>query len=236
MQQYVALGDSIGVGLWGFPSYPRRYEIAAQQVLRQPIRLNNLSQSGWTTDHMLAALRSNPSIRQPLSQARIVTWNIGGNDLRAARDRYKQRTCGDPDNQLCLRQAASRLKANWVGIVAEVNTLRPDGSLARTMDLYNPYVTEDMNVDSWPKDGGLNDFQVFKIYFDDVNAHINSFTPSQNIPVAHVYAFYNGASGTEDPRTKGLISFDGFHPNTAGHAVLANLLLSLGLGPIEITE
>ena len=36
--------------------------------------------------------------RRATREAEIVTWNIGGNDLRAARNSYKKGTCGGVDN------------------------------------------------------------------------------------------------------------------------------------------
>lgn len=231
--QYVALGDSVAVGLWGFPPYPRRYEISAESVLGRQLNLINLAQSGATSDHLRSSLANDAQMRQAISQASIVSWNIGGNDLRAARDSYKRGTCGGADNQDCIRSAVARLKTNWTGIVAHLNNLRPQGALAIGMDIYNPYVLEDMRADSWTADGGLNDFQVFKIYFDDVNFFINHLiSDPRSVSIAPVYAAFNGASGTEDPRAKGYISFDGFHPNTTGHAVIANQMISVTHGPL----
>jgi lysophospholipase L1-like esterase len=95
------------------------------------------------------------------------------------------------------------------------------------MDIYNPYVNEDRAADTWAGDAG-NDFVVLKPYLDEVNAHIAFTAAAYNFGFAPVYRSFNGLDGDEDPSDKGLLAFDGFHPNTAGHALIAQLLRSLG--------
>jgi len=225
---YVALGDSVAFGLWGFPDYVWKYQSAVMQSIGQPVRLQNLAVNGWTTGHLLAALRTDNRFRNAVVSADYLTWNIGGNDMRAARDAYKNKSCGGADNQDCLRSVVAAMQANWSGIVSEIHSLRSPRSRVRTMSVYNPYVTEDRGTDTWAQDGGLNDFQVFRIYFEQVNIYMEQVVTAQNISFARVYQHYNGANGKEDPRQKDLISFDGFHPNTRGHAVIAQLLTALG--------
>jgi hypothetical protein len=67
----------------------------------------------------------------------------------------------------------TKLEANGDTITAEVLELcSTRNTIVRTMDIYNPYVRTDIVSDTWQNDGGMNDFQVFKIYVDEVNYHI----------------------------------------------------------------
>lgn len=50
---------------------------------------------------------------------------------------------------------------------------------------------------------------------------------------AMVFREFNGTSGTEDPRAKGYISLDGFHPNNTGHQKIADCLHALGYSPLS---
>ncbi len=226
-KQYTALGDSIAFGLFGFPSYVERYA-QAFRAAAQPVNVTNDAQIGANSDRLLNTLRTDNSVRQAVAQANIITWNIGGVDARAARESYQARTCGAADNQECLRRSSAHLKANWSGIIAQILSLRGGHpTIIRTMDLYNPYVFEDSRTDSWPNDG-KNDFQVFKTYLDDTNAYMRNVASGNGIGVAHVYEAFNGPAGNLDPSLKRLISFDGFHPNTEGHRLIAELLVQVG--------
>jgi hypothetical protein len=105
------------------------------------------------------------------------------------------------------------------------------------MDIYNPYVRTDIVSDTWQYDGvidgvmmDLNDFQVFKVYFDQVNRHIAS--NAAVIPSAQVHLAFNGPYGDEDPKSKGYLSFDGIHPNNTGHRIIADELRKLGYAPL----
>ena len=181
---------------------------------------------------LLLALRSDPTFRRAIREAEVVTWNIGGNDLRAARTSYKNGTCGGVDNQDCLRASVATFKTNWTAITAEVLELRSTSdTMVRTMDIYNPYVRTDIVSDTWQKDGGMNDFQVFKKYLDRANRHIAATSYTMEVPYAPVYLAFNGTFGYEDPRSKGYLSFDGLHPNNTGHGIIAGELRLLGYVP-----
>jgi lysophospholipase L1-like esterase len=228
--EYVALGDSLATGYGAFiKGYVPRYEAYVETDTGVAVTRTNLGQNKWTSSQLLLALRSDPTFRRAIREAEIITWNIGGNDLRAARTSYKNGTCGGVDNQDCLRSSVATLKTNWTAITAEVLELRStSNTIVRTMDIYNPYVRTDIISDTWQKDGGMNDFQVFKKYLDRVNRHIATTSSTARVPYAPVYLAYNGTLGYEDPRSKGYLSFDGLHPNNTGHGVIAGELRMLG--------
>src|SRR5215204_6188014 len=230
---YVALGDSLATGFGAFTGYVPRYEAHLETDTGVAVTRTNLGQNGWTSSQLLSALRSDPKFRRSTRGAEVVTWNIGGNDLRAARSSYKNKTCGGTDNQDCLRAAAARLEANWDAITAEVLSLRStNNTIVRTMDIYNPYVRTDKASDTWQNDGGLNDFQVFKTYIDEVNGHIAATSTANNVPYGRVYLAFNGV-GDEDPGDKGYLSWDRLHPNDTGHRIIAGELRKLGYAPLR---
>jgi lysophospholipase L1-like esterase len=232
---YTALGDSIGFGLFApigdgyVPAYSRRVEADTGAN----VTLVNTSIPGWTSGDLLGAIRGNILFRVSVATSAIVTVNIGGNDLLGARRSYGDRTCGGPDNQDCLRAAVATFRANWNAILNEVLSLRStNNTIIRTMDIYNPYVNEDRARDTWPNDQG-NDFQVAKIYLDQINNHIAATSGARNIPCARVYLAFNGPNGDIDAGDQGLIAFDGLHPNGRGHARIAELLSNLGYSPLQ---
>jgi lysophospholipase L1-like esterase len=231
---YVALGDSLATGYGAFKGYVPRYEAHIETDTTVAVTRTNLGRNGWTSSQLLSALRNDPTFRRATREAEIVTWNIGGNDLRAARKSYKQGTCGGPDNQDCLRAGVAKLETNWDAIREEVLELRStEKTIVRTMDIYNPYIRTDIVSDTWQKyDYGMNDFEVFDFYFDQVNSHIASTSNSEGIPYARVYLAFNGTNADEDPKSKGYLSFDGMHPNNTGHRIMADELRKLGYAPL----
>lgn len=226
---YVALGDSIGQGLFSIKGYVTHFRDHLTARFGEPVNVRNLSQSGWTSNDLRSALQTNPTYRQAVADADVVTWNIGGNDLRRAREQYQQQACGGEDNQNCLRQTVAQLQANWSAIIASVLELSPgERKLIRTMDIYNPFVDEDAARDSWLNDGGQSDFVVFKKYVDETNAYIAQVTTGNGLAYAPVYQTFNGRAGNEDPEDKGYISFiDDYHPDNDGHSVIGRLLSTL---------
>ncbi len=226
---YVVLGDSQAVGLSALRGYVFRYEdYIEDDNAGVVIDLDSFARNGATTANLLHTLQTSSSARTAVTHAEIVTWNIGGNDLRLARDRYRNRTCGGADNQDCLRSATVLLKSNFTAITDAIVALRQDSQgLVRSMDLFYPFVNEDRARDTWQGDGGATDLDELMPYVQEVNAHIGSTLTARRIPYARVFSAYNG-DGSRDPGDLGYISFDGFHPNDAGHTVIADLLRRLG--------
>ena len=235
---YTALGDSLAFGLFdAFEAggYVPRFRAFAEAEVRQPVAFRNLAVNGWTSSQLLNALRTDSNFRNSVAQSRIVTWDIGGNDFLRVIDSYRNRTCGGTDNQDCLRSAVATFKTNWVGIISEILSLRStQDTIIRTMDIYNPFVNAGKASDSWPNDGGLNDFQATKPYLDDVNRYIAITATANNIPYARVYEAFNGPNGDEDAGSKGYIAFDGVHPNERGHRVIADLFRGLAYVPVVV--
>jgi lysophospholipase L1-like esterase len=226
--RYVALGDSLATGYGATEGYVYRYADFLSVDTGTKIDVYNLGVNGLTSERLRAEIEDNRSVRDAIGQAKIITINIGANDLLWARWSYQTGDCGGADNQDCLRQAVGEFWANWDAILADVTGLRsPDVAIIRTMDFYNPLLDVDEVMGGWP-----NDFEVFKKYLDQVNSHIAKSSDVYGIPHAKVYEAFNGPNGDEDPMTKGYVSSDGIHPNDGGHAVIARELRRLAYGPL----
>lgn len=237
--KYAALGDSLATGYLSAEGYVPKYQQYLQTDNGVSVTLYNLGQNGWTSANLLNALRTDFVFQNAVSQSQVVTWDIGLNDFKNARSRYKSRKCGGKDNQDCLRSAVATFKSNWDGILIEILSRRSvSNTVIRTMDIYDPWVQADKATNTFadnrePVESRGNDFQVLKFYLDQINNHIASTASNHFIPYAQVYAAYNGANGDEDPITKGYIASDGLHPSTAGHQAMANLLRALAYAPVR---
>ncbi len=226
---YVTFGDSIALGATAIRGYVPRFEEGIEDSMGVRIRRHNLARSGMTVSELAAALAPNTPGRQALAQAHIVTWNIGGNDWRAARTLYKNGQCGGADNQDCLRSTLTSFQHSWdqiVQVMQETTANRP--TLMRSMDIYNPYVREDLGTDSWSNDNGLIDHDAFQPYLQHANDHIAESLEAAHIPFAKISVVFNGPDGSIDPSDRGYMSADGFHPNDLGHQIIAQELLRFG--------
>jgi lysophospholipase L1-like esterase len=213
--QYTALGDSLAAGALAQQGYVPRYATYVNTDTGSNVTTLNLGIPGWHSGDLLNALQNDP----------IVTWDIGGNDLANAHDSFVQKTCGGVDNQDCLRTAVTTFQTNWDAIIVELLKLRvPSQTILRTMDIYNPYVAADTT-------SGM--FATIEPYLDQVNSHIQANAQTNGIPVAAVHLAFNGPAGTVDPIAAGLIASDNFHPNDAGHKVIADQLRMLLYKPLH---
>jgi lysophospholipase L1-like esterase len=201
---YVALGDSLAVGIGARRGYVDRYASYLRTDTGARVDVLNLGQSGQTSSQLLQVLRSDPSVRQALGEAEVITFNIGINDLGHAGAAYENGTCGGDDNQECLHTAVETFEENWDAIIAKLLSLRSTGNtIIRTAGIgYTPRVDE-----------------VFEPYLDEVNRHVAT-TAANNIPYAqpHLGKEYLGP--------------DGLHPNGSGYEVIADQLRELGYRPL----
>ena len=223
--QYLALGDSLADGVLAQEGYVARYESYVNIDTGANVHTTNLSVPGWHSGDLLNAIKTDQEFRDDITNAQVLTWDIGGDDLANAHDNFTKGTCGGTDNQDCLRNAVATFKQNWDSIISNILQMRStSNTIIRTMDIYNPYVNSDMQA-------GI--FDTVEPYLDDVNNYIHSTAQANGIPVADVHQAFNGADGKTDPGTLGLIAVDGFHPNDAGHKVIADQLRVLQYAPLH---
>ena len=226
--QYTALGDSLAAGTGDAQGgYVPRYRNHIQTDTGYPVTLIDRGVPGWTSGDLLHALRTDASMRAQIAGSQVVTFNIGGNDMLQALQRYQMGTCGGADNQRCLGEAIALFKSNWNAIIAQILALRSTSdTVVRTMDIYNPVV-------NLLKLYGV--FAQVKPYLDDINRHIHLTASANRIHVARVYREFNGPNGDQDAGAKGYISSDGIHPSPAGHDAVARLLRELYFAPLATT-
>jgi len=202
---YVALGDSLAVGIGARRGYVDAYASHIRTDTGARVNVVNLGQSGQTSSQLLHGLRSDSSMRRKLSAAEVITFNIGINDLGHAGEAYENGTCGGDNNEECLRKAVETFEENWDAVIAELLSLRSTGdTIIRTAGIgYTPHVDE-----------------VFQPYVEEVNRHVATTAANNGIPYAQPYL------------GKEYISPDGVHPNDNGYEVIADQLRKLGYSPL----
>jgi lysophospholipase L1-like esterase len=202
---YVALGDSLAVGIGARRGYVDRYASYLRTDTGARVNVLNLGQSGQTSSQLLQALRSDPSMRQAVGAAEVITFNIGINDLGHAGEAYENGTCGGDNNQECLHTAVETFEENWDAVIAELLSLRStDNIIIRTAGIgYTPRV-----------------YEVFEPYLEEVNHHVATTAANNDILYAQPYL------------NEKYLSPDGVHPNDNGYAIIADQLRELGYKPL----
>lgn len=228
---YTALGNSLasGVGATNNNGYANLYKSYVENDNGVTINLWNLGSSGWTSSDLLAALKSNAVFRAAVSSSRVITIDIGGNDLLQATAKYNAGTCGGKKKNKCMQSADKKFKKNFTKIISLIKKLRgKQQTIYRTMNLYYSSVTADMSTDHFAGDKFSSDFAFLNYYVTKANRTLCGVGRSKGFLCADVHTSFNGASGTEDPRQKGYIFTDGLHPNDTGYQIIADDFRSLG--------
>ena len=214
---YVALGDSIA---WG---WPKLYAAHIEADLGVEVTVHNWYRDAQSSAGLLSALRDNQELRSDIREAEVVTFLVSPQRFQRPMAVYEAGTCGGTDNQDCLREALSLLKADVDAILAEILSLTSTSdTIIRAMTYHNPMVNE------WKRKGVFEDLNS---YWKAHNEYLVQAASEHNIPVVRVDLAFNGPNGDEDPLDKDYVS-DGWHPNAVGDAIIADLHRELGYEPL----
>ena len=234
---YVALGDSLAVGVGASEPQQTAYVPLLFEYFREQPRigvrtLRNLARSGETSDSFIAGgqlAAALVAIKDPTRDTRVVTLDIGGNDLL-----FLVEFCrADPGGVACqtlVRLQLQKFAVNFGFIVAELKSALADDPGKETlyvMTYYNPYngtgdplesfadlalLGSDLRIDcSAPASDprvGLNDL-------------IACIGVANRAAVADVYpAFGDRAAELTHYAERDV------HPNDAGYATIANTFIA----------
>lgn len=205
---YVALGDSLGVGLTSSAPRTRGYVAQFHALLERqagrPVELENFSISGETAKSLLTsgqlddAATAIAAAHERGWRVSPVTVDIGGNDMRALQ--------GKPDAQ--KEAGLAEFRANVAEIFDRlVAATARDGARAGdifTMTVYNPY----------PGDARLARSDAW--WVERFNAALAEEAARRGIGVAAVHERFQGQE-----KVLTYVQWGDFHPNNAGHLAIA---------------
>ena len=204
---YLALGDSLGVGLLTSAPDSRGYVAQLQTLLQRsagrPVALQNLSVSGETAKTLIANGQL-AAAQQVIVEARRKGWkispvtiDIGGNDLRALQN------TDDAGREAGLTAFRASLGRIFDALVAATTVNGARQSDILTMTIYNPYGGDPAIVrsDAW--------------WVERFNAALTEEAQRRDIAVADVYGRFKGRE-----RELTWVPLD-FHANNRGHLAMA---------------
>lgn len=205
---YTALGDSLTVGFGALPGngFVPVYRGLSERYLGAFIAYDNLGINGLTSQGLYDYISRNPSFRQSVTEADIISISIGGNDLiRTAR------SLGGNISAREFNQALDNCEANFAKTIKTIYQLKGKSIrpyIIRVVGLYNPF----------PQ------IEAASYYVQQYNRYLESYV-NGTFAVANIYASFRG-------RERMLLSFDHLHPNGHGYSVIAEQLYRLGYGSL----
>jgi lysophospholipase L1-like esterase len=201
---YLAFGDSLTVG-YGAPPCQGFVSVLQQKVedaARLPVYLSNAGMNGATTARLLELLDTEPELHQLIRRADVITITAGGNDLIQAALPFIY--SGD---STLLISALQAYETNYRKMLARIDKIKGDtvpGGLPYVLiliGLYNP-LPEVPESAVWVK-------------------RFNHFLDKLHSPKSYVVQIFDAFKGKEAQ----LLFMDHIHPNAAGYAVIADLVM-----------
>lgn len=212
----VALGDSISYGFNLGVNNQHPSKDAFPSIIGEDghLRVRNLAEPGWTTENLLAALRTE-KYQEALKHADYVTLDIGSNDLLRAL-KLSQETGADLQN-LLVNYTLPTLKNNLAASIIEIRKLTNAPIIV--YNIYNPF-----RLDT-PQNFALHQLsdQLLPSFVNPlIGATVQQlrYQGVLNVVIADAYTAFEIAPNA-------YIRENDIHPTEAGQEVLANLAKQL---------
>ena len=213
----VALGDSVTSGTaCNCAAFPSVYGDLLHTRTGDTVTVDNVGAGGLDSTGLLRRLdQPNSPTEQAISVADIVLLTIGANDFGDHHDDVTAGRCTDTD---CVADEREQLTVNLHRILGRIHTLRggqPTTILAT--GYWNVFEDGEVARRTFPATGRAATDQLTL----QVNAAIAGAAQKDDATYVDVYTPFE--SEAADVTT--LLAPDGDHPNAAGHALIARLLL-----------
>lgn len=199
---YVALGDSISVGVGSFLNhgYAVIYRRYMQNDLKRKVTLQNLGKNGWTSQDLLDDLMNNQTLVDAIRKSQVITLSIGGNDLLQG-VKHKEP----------LKNVYARFESNFLKIdkiIKKIKKTAREPYIIRYIEIYNPKPNDPLAIKWIPR-------------FNKILHRARD----GNTRIARTYRVF-------EKQGKKLLFIDREHPNNQGHQAIARTLQEIGYGPL----
>ncbi|MFF0267767.1 SGNH/GDSL hydrolase family protein [Kribbella sp. NPDC004536] len=218
----VALGDSVTSGTnCNCSAFPQMYGDLLQDRDGKAVSVDNMGVGGMDSGGLLQALDQHDSPTEvATSEANVVLLTIGANDFGDHHDDVTSGQCvGD-----CVSDEYEQLTVNLDKILSRIHTLRDNLPTTILMTGYwNVFKDGDVAKRQYTASGRVASDQLTL----RTNAAINAAAAADDATYVDIYTpFEHSANITS------LLAPDGDHPNTTGHQLIANVLLTATPNPL----
>jgi lysophospholipase L1-like esterase len=225
---YIALGDSLSFGIGASDAGTTSFVALVHARLGSAFELMNLGVPGATSqdlvgrdlDHAVQEIEQRKADSDPNNDVRLVTLEIGGNDLLHLYASLVQTgICASVETTLAKPQCADALRSVFDGfrpnLTATLDRLREADPSLRILllTLYNPF-------ERIPGVGEIGDLSLEgkpdTPFAEGLNDIIRAIAQRRDdVTVVDIYPLFQG-------RSQELIFGDGIHPNDEGYRVMAD--------------
>jgi lysophospholipase L1-like esterase len=226
----VGLGDSFpGAPNCDAPcrSYVEVLGQLAETTLGEPVTVSNLATNdSLTTDTLLSRIRSDPHHIEALSNAEIITIQIGFNDW--------QGPCFWSGHEECVAATSDHVHDNLELILDEIDTLRDGAPTAvRVVTYFDHTIGDPGTPGAWgfepQDDAAFHNF--YSSALAAFNAMMCEVAETHGAGCVGLVEAFNGPSGDSDPGD--LVGGDHLHPTQSGHELIAATIDDVGYAPLD---
>jgi lysophospholipase L1-like esterase len=213
----VALGDSVTSGTrCDCVAFPSMYGDLLHGRTGDSVSVDNLGAGGLDSTDLLNRLDQPRSpMTRATSTADVVLLTIGANDFGDHHDDITTGQCTDGD---CVTDELGQLRTNLQRILAQIRSLRAgDPPVVLVTDYWNVFEDGEVARRNFPADGRAATTTLTR----NANQVIASTAGADGAVFVDLYDAFED-SGKD---VTSLLAPDGDHPNAAGHALIARLLL-----------
>ncbi|GAA2829465.1 SGNH/GDSL hydrolase family protein [Kribbella solani] len=213
----VALGDSVTSGTnCNCSGFPQMYADALQAKRGKPVHVDNLGVGGLDSTGLLQSLNQDDSTAEvATARASVVLLTIGANDFG---DHHDDVTSGQCTSD-CVADEFEQLTVNLGKILNRIHVLRDHLPTTILMTGYwNVFKDGAVAQQQYPASGRVASDQLTV----RTNSAIAAAAHADDATYVDIYSPF------EDDATNitALLAPDGDHPNAAGHALIAQILLN----------
>ncbi|HEX3005704.1 MAG TPA: SGNH/GDSL hydrolase family protein [Angustibacter sp.] len=214
----LGLGDSVTAGsACGCVDFVRLLAHDLTAVTGHEVTATNRGRAGQTSTQLLALVRGDAGTRADVRAADADVITIGANDFAPALKAWDAGACDDA----CAQHDVAAVTSRVADVVRVVRALRA-GRPTRVV------VTDYWNVFADGAVGRDERGAAYLAWSDRLtrafNAALCPEVTAAGASCLDLYAPFKGPDGHRDPT--GLLADDGDHPNAAGHALIARLVLA----------
>ncbi len=224
--------DYLAIGPYRMVGYAEDFAAQIEDDLDVKITVHDWHVRGLTCSSLVTRLRHNQLLRELISGAKVVTFEIPVPFLfpltgrEALYTSLREGTCGGEDNQDCLREALARYEEDVDAVLAELLALRSTSdAIVRAGDCCLP-----AGVSRVWKEQDM--YEILRPYWDAANEYAAHSAADHGIPAARVSPLMTELEGEGIPSEYEYPDSEWEAASETGAAIMASAYGELGYEPL----